>query len=165
MADRQRRVPPSGRTQWSRPPASRRAGRRTCVGHPISRALWKEHQIRMAERIAALNAGLPKPDIARYDRSALRTIPALFLVVAFGFPIPMVQARLQMPSVAAGSRSAQSRYPSRRTGHATRLYRPRPDFSDRARCDRPRRGVRAAILQTDDPHDRWRWRRGSDLRA
>ena len=52
---------------------------------PISRALWKEHQIRMAERIAALNAGLPKPDIARYDRSALRAIPALFLVVAFGF--------------------------------------------------------------------------------
>ncbi|MDH7802372.1 MULTISPECIES: TIGR02302 family protein [unclassified Rhizobium] len=52
---------------------------------PISRALWKEHQIRMAERIAALNAGLPKPDIARYDRSALRAIPALFLVAAFGF--------------------------------------------------------------------------------
>ncbi|MDZ7925814.1 MAG: TIGR02302 family protein [Agrobacterium sp.] len=52
---------------------------------PISRALWKEHQIRMAERIAALNAGLPKPDIARHDRLALRAVPALFLAAAFGF--------------------------------------------------------------------------------
>ena len=52
---------------------------------PFSRVLWKEHQIRMAERIAALNAGLSKPDIARYDRLALRAIPALLLVTAFGF--------------------------------------------------------------------------------
>ncbi|OOO16806.1 TIGR02302 family protein [Agrobacterium salinitolerans] len=52
---------------------------------PFSRTLWKEHQIRMAERIAALNAGLPKPDIARYDRLALRAIPALLLAAAFGF--------------------------------------------------------------------------------
>jgi uncharacterized protein (TIGR02302 family) len=52
---------------------------------PFSRTLWKEHQIRMAERIAALNAGLPKPDIARYDRLALRAVPALLLVTAFGF--------------------------------------------------------------------------------
>lgn len=52
---------------------------------PFSRTLWKEHQIRMAERIAALNAGLPKPDIARHDRLALRAIPALLLVTAFGF--------------------------------------------------------------------------------
>ena len=52
---------------------------------PFSRTLWKEHQIRMAERIAALNAGLPKPDIARYDRLALRAVPALLLAAAFGF--------------------------------------------------------------------------------
>ena len=52
---------------------------------PFARALWKEHQIRMAERIAALDAGLPQPDIARHDRHALRAIPALLLVIAFGF--------------------------------------------------------------------------------
>ncbi|WP_320197359.1 TIGR02302 family protein [Agrobacterium sp. rho-13.3] len=52
---------------------------------PFARALWKEHQIRMAERIAALDAGLPKPDIARHDQMALRAIPALLVVAAFGF--------------------------------------------------------------------------------
>jgi uncharacterized protein (TIGR02302 family) len=52
---------------------------------PFARALWKEHQIRMAERIAALDAGLPRPDIARHDRFALRAVPALLVAVAFGF--------------------------------------------------------------------------------
>ena len=52
---------------------------------PFGRALWKEHQIRMAEKIAALDAGLPRPDIARHDRLALRAIPALMVVAAFGF--------------------------------------------------------------------------------
>ncbi|MFS8054055.1 TIGR02302 family protein [Rhizobium sp. BR 317] len=52
---------------------------------PFARALWREHQVRMAARIAALDAGLPRPDIARYDRFALRTIPALLLVTAFSF--------------------------------------------------------------------------------
>ncbi|MCS4245269.1 uncharacterized protein (TIGR02302 family) [Rhizobium sp. BIGb0125] len=52
---------------------------------PFARALWKEHQLRMAQRIATLDAGLPKPDIARHDRFALRAIPALVLAAAFGF--------------------------------------------------------------------------------
>src|SRR3546814_18957919 len=39
----------------------------------------------MAERIAALDAGLPQPDIARHDRLALRAIPALLVAAAFGF--------------------------------------------------------------------------------
>ncbi len=52
---------------------------------PFARALWREHQTRMAERIAALDAGLPRPDITRYDRFALRAIPALLLVTAFSF--------------------------------------------------------------------------------
>lgn len=52
---------------------------------PFARALWREHQTRMAERIAALDAGMPRPDIARYDRFALRAIPALLLVTAFSF--------------------------------------------------------------------------------
>ncbi|MBN7803935.1 TIGR02302 family protein [Agrobacterium rosae] len=52
---------------------------------PFARALWKEHQLRMAQRIAALDAGLPQPDIARHDQVALRAVPALILVAAFGF--------------------------------------------------------------------------------
>lgn len=52
---------------------------------PLSRALWKEHQTRMAERIAGLDAGLPQPDIARHDRFALRAVPALIFVVALGY--------------------------------------------------------------------------------
>ncbi|MDE1991798.1 MAG: TIGR02302 family protein [Rhizobiaceae bacterium] len=52
---------------------------------PFAQALWREHQARMAAKIAALDAGLPRPDIARYDRFALRAIPALLLVTAFSF--------------------------------------------------------------------------------
>ncbi|MFK0164490.1 TIGR02302 family protein [Rhizobium sp. NPDC090279] len=52
---------------------------------PFARALWREHQTRMAERIAALDAGLPRPDITRYDRFAMRAVPALLLVTAFSF--------------------------------------------------------------------------------
>lgn len=51
----------------------------------FARALWREHQTRMAERIAALDAGLPRPNLAYYDRFALRAIPALLLVTAFSF--------------------------------------------------------------------------------
>ncbi|RWX74391.1 TIGR02302 family protein [Neorhizobium lilium] len=52
---------------------------------PLSRALWKEHQLRMARRIADLDAGLPRPDIARHDRMALRAVPALLFAVALGY--------------------------------------------------------------------------------
>ncbi|MCZ8177713.1 MAG: TIGR02302 family protein [Rhizobium sp.] len=52
---------------------------------PFARALWQEHQRRMAERIAALDAGLPQPDIARYDRYALRAVPALLFVTALAY--------------------------------------------------------------------------------
>ncbi|WFS00372.1 TIGR02302 family protein [Rhizobium tumorigenes] len=52
---------------------------------PFARALWREHQTRMAERIASLDAGLPRPDIARHDPYALRALPALLLAVAFGY--------------------------------------------------------------------------------
>lgn len=54
---------------------------------PFSRALWREHQTRMARKIATLDAGLPRPDIARYDRFALRAIPALLVVTAFGYSL------------------------------------------------------------------------------
>jgi uncharacterized protein (TIGR02302 family) len=52
---------------------------------PFARALWKEHQIRMAERIAALDTGMPRPDIASHDRFALRAVPALVFAVALGY--------------------------------------------------------------------------------
>ncbi|MGX5666960.1 TIGR02302 family protein [Rhizobium daejeonense] len=52
---------------------------------PFARALWQEHQRRMAETIAALDAGLPRPDIARFDRYALRAIPALLFATAFAY--------------------------------------------------------------------------------
>lgn len=52
---------------------------------PVSRALWEEHQRRMAKRIADLDAGLPRPDISRYDRFALRAVPALTVVIAFAY--------------------------------------------------------------------------------
>ncbi|XAZ23135.1 TIGR02302 family protein [Sinorhizobium sp. B11] len=54
---------------------------------PFSRALWREHQTRMARKIATLDAGLPRPDIARHDRFALRAIPALLVVTAFGYSL------------------------------------------------------------------------------
>lgn len=53
----------------------------------FGRALWREHQTRMAEKIAALDAGLPRPDIAAHDRFALRAVPALLLVTAFGYSL------------------------------------------------------------------------------
>ncbi|MBB4195885.1 uncharacterized protein (TIGR02302 family) [Rhizobium aethiopicum] len=56
---------------------------------PFSRALWREHQVRMAEKIAALDAGMPRPDIAAHDRFALRAIPALLLVTAFGYSLSL----------------------------------------------------------------------------
>ncbi|MFD1745143.1 TIGR02302 family protein [Rhizobium helianthi] len=52
---------------------------------PFARALWKEHQARMAERIAHLDAGLPQPDIASHDRFGLRALPALIVAIAFAF--------------------------------------------------------------------------------
>ena len=52
---------------------------------PFARALWVEHQRRMAETIAALDAGLPRPDVARFDRYALRAVPALLFVTALAY--------------------------------------------------------------------------------
>jgi uncharacterized protein (TIGR02302 family) len=54
---------------------------------PFARALWREHQTRMAEKIATLDAGFPQPDIATHDRWALRAIPALLMVIAFGYSL------------------------------------------------------------------------------
>ena len=52
---------------------------------PFARALWKAHRQRMAEKIATLDAGLPRPDIASHDRFGLRAVPALLVVTAFAY--------------------------------------------------------------------------------
>ncbi|PTM96557.1 TIGR02302 family protein [Mycoplana dimorpha] len=54
-------------------------------GGPVAEALWREHQARMARMIGSLQAGLPRPDIARHDRHGLRAIPLLLVAVAFAF--------------------------------------------------------------------------------
>lgn len=54
---------------------------------PFARALWREHQTRMAEKIAALDAGFPRPDIASHDRMALRAVPALLVAMAFAYSL------------------------------------------------------------------------------
>ena len=51
----------------------------------FGRALWQEHQTRMARMIGVLEAGLPKPDIARTDSYGLRAVPVLIACVAFAY--------------------------------------------------------------------------------
>jgi uncharacterized protein (TIGR02302 family) len=52
---------------------------------PYSLALWRSHQARMAEKIKAIDAGLPSPDIARHDPFAFRAALILALAVAWSF--------------------------------------------------------------------------------
>lgn len=54
-------------------------------GDAFAEALWREHQARMARMIGALRTGGPEPDIARYDRHALRAVPLLLVAIAFAF--------------------------------------------------------------------------------
>lgn len=51
----------------------------------FGQALWQEHQTRMARMIGSLQAGLPKPDIARADSYGLRAVPVLLACVAFAY--------------------------------------------------------------------------------
>ncbi|MBB4009289.1 TIGR02302 family protein [Allorhizobium taibaishanense] len=91
---------PFGRLRWPQvPEADRLLEERNRLAHqpigiqteqpafdtPIARALWQEHQRRMAARIATLDPGPPKPDIAAFDSHGLRALPALMLVIAFAY--------------------------------------------------------------------------------
>ncbi|MDO9417445.1 TIGR02302 family protein [Pararhizobium sp.] len=58
---------------------------RPATGSAFGQALWLEHQKRMAGMIGALEAGTPKPDIARHDPYALRAVPVLLAVIAFAY--------------------------------------------------------------------------------
>lgn len=60
-------------------------GDRLETGDAFSRALWAEHQKRMAARIAGLSVGLPNPDTPRRDPFALRALVVLVLVTAFAY--------------------------------------------------------------------------------
>ncbi|HTO32151.1 MAG TPA: TIGR02302 family protein [Pararhizobium sp.] len=51
----------------------------------FGQALWQEHQARMARLIGTLEAGPPRPDIARTDRHGLRAVPVLLACLAFAY--------------------------------------------------------------------------------
>lgn len=65
--------------------AIRVQGDRPATGGAFALALWREHQARMARMVGTLEAGLPKPDIARSDRFGLRAIPVLIACLAFAY--------------------------------------------------------------------------------
>lgn len=67
---------------------------RPAIDTPFAQALWRAHQARMAARIAALDPGLPRPDLSRFDRNGLRAVPLLLLVAAFGFSYSNQAGRL-----------------------------------------------------------------------
>lgn len=52
---------------------------------PFARALWLEHQKRMAERLSRLQGDLPRTDIPERDPYALRAAAALLFVVAAAY--------------------------------------------------------------------------------
>lgn len=54
---------------------------------PFARALWDRHRKRMASTIVALDAGLPRPDISRFDATGLRTVPALVFTIALAYSL------------------------------------------------------------------------------
>ncbi len=60
----------------------------------FSKALWQVHQKRMAEKLASVQADTPRPKIYELDHWALRTLPALSLVIAFAFSTGSLGGRL-----------------------------------------------------------------------
>lgn len=61
---------------------------------PVAAALHARHQAMMRARLAALDTGLPAPDIASRDPSGLRAVPALLLVLAFAYSFSGQSGRL-----------------------------------------------------------------------
>ena len=52
---------------------------------PFARALWEEHRRRMAQKIGALEAGIPRSSLPQRDPWGIRVAVALLLFVAFGY--------------------------------------------------------------------------------
>ena len=51
----------------------------------FSDALWREHQKRMADKLAGVSGDMPRTQVPERDPFALRAVAALLLVVAFAF--------------------------------------------------------------------------------
>ena len=49
----------------------------------LARALWQEHQSRMAQQLHTLSAGIPSPSVAKKDPLALRAVFPLLLFIGF----------------------------------------------------------------------------------
>ena len=58
---------------------------RMAGGDAFGAALWREHQRRMAEKLANLTGGAPETRTERLDPLALRAVLAMLLVTAFAF--------------------------------------------------------------------------------
>ena len=131
---------------------------------PFARALWHEHQTRMAERIAVARC---RPAAPRYrpPRPLCACAPSrrCCLPSPSAIPCRTAPARCAMPSTTPLATTDATRSAHRRLGDAACLYRPRTDLSDRQRQRPPaRRDLRAAILRTDGPrHRRCRQRDGA----
>ncbi|MGB3538106.1 MAG: DUF4175 family protein, partial [Mesorhizobium sp.] len=60
----------------------------------FSKALWREHQKRMAATLDRVGADLPRTKMPERDPWGLRAVPALLLVVAFAFSFGSLGGRL-----------------------------------------------------------------------
>lgn len=58
---------------------------RIAATDPLARALWEEHRSRMAQKIGALETGLPRSSLPARDPWGVRVAVALLLFVAFGY--------------------------------------------------------------------------------
>lgn len=54
-------------------------------GDAFARSLWRRHQARMAEKVAAIRLAAPRPPTPRLDPYGIRVFVALVLVTAFGY--------------------------------------------------------------------------------
>ncbi len=67
---------------------------RMAGGDEFSSALWNEHRRRMAEKLANMSSGVPRPDANRFDRFALRAMLPLLVFVAYGFSYSLDGGRI-----------------------------------------------------------------------
>lgn len=72
----------------------------------FSQALWREHQKRMAERLASLGADRPRSNVPDHDRWGLRAVAALLFVTAFAFSFGPFGGRVSDGFVARAARDA-----------------------------------------------------------
>ena len=127
-------------------------------------ALWREHQRRMAEQLAAVSGDLPRTRVPERDPWALRAAVALLFVVAFAFSFGPLGGKVARRLPPAG-RARRHTAAHRRLGDAAGLYRQGADLPHlrrqaraRAVLHRPGRQRRVAA------RDRRLRRRDAELR-